>query len=84
MDNKNIFIVQEVDSNGNTTSEMFNNDREKAIKFLKYRHAIIRQNHKDWKEEVGINYFAWEKENQYIKLYLKTLEETNVCSRKYD
>ena len=84
MDNKSVFIVQEVDSDGNITSEMFNNDREKAIGFLKYRHAIIRQNHRDWKEEIGINYFAWEKDNQYIKLYLKSLEGANVCNSKYD
>ena len=79
-----IYIVQEVDNNGNITSEMFNNNREDAIKFLKYRHAIIKQEHKDWKEDVGINCFVWEKGNQYLKLYLKILEETNVCISKYD
>jgi len=84
LDNTSIYIVQTVDSDGNITSEMFNNDRERAIQFLKYQHAVIRQNHKDWDEEVGINYFAWQKGNHSVKLYLKILEETNVCSSKYN
>lgn len=72
---KNIYVVQEVDSDENITSELFNEDRDGAIRFLKTRHATIKQNHKDWEEEVDINYYAWHKDDKFIKLYLKILED---------
>lgn len=81
---KEIYIVQELDSEGNTTTQLFNDNRESAINYLKMRQAVIKQNNKDWQEEVGINYYEWRKDNQYIKLYMKVLEDdiTNDGKRK--
>lgn len=81
MDNS-IYCVQEIDSDDNITTEMFNNNREKAINFLKTRYAIIKQNHKGWNEEVGINYYAWKDGDKFVKLYLKIMEADNTNDRK--
>ena len=85
MDNS-IYCVQEIDSDGNITTEMFNNNREEAINFLKTGYAIIKQNHKGWQEEDGINYYAWKKNEKYVKIYLKIYlkimeENTNDSKR---
>lgn len=79
---KEIYIVQEVDSDGNVVTQLFNEDSKGASDFLKTRHAIIKQNHKDWQEEVGINYYKWQKDESYVELYLKILEENNTNDGK--
>lgn len=79
---KEIYVVQEVDSNGNVVTQLFNEDRKSAIDFLKTRHAIIKQSYKDWREEVGINYYKWQKDENYVELYLKILEDNNTNDRK--
>lgn len=80
---KDIFYaVQEIDSNGNITTEMFNDNRENAIKYLKSRCAIIKQNHKGWQEENGINYYVWKKNEKYVKIYLKIMEANTNDSKR--
>lgn len=79
---KEIYIVQEVDSDGNITTQLFNENRENAVNYLKMRQAVIKQNNKDWQEEVGINYYEWKKDNKYIKLYMKVLEDDITNDRK--
>ena len=81
---KEIYIVQEVDSDGNITTQLFNENRESAINYLKMRQLVIKQNNKDWQEEVWINYYELRKNDKYIKLYMKVLEDdiTNDRERK--
>lgn len=69
-----VYSVYEKDERNQYLCEYFGTDRESAIKYLKMRVAILDQELKEWKKEVGIYYYIWRNEERFREIQLKVLD----------
>lgn len=68
------YAVYEKDDRNQYLCEYFGEDRNSAINYLKSRSAIIGQELKTWKKEIGVNRCTWRKDDHYRDIYLKIVE----------
>ena len=69
-----IYSVYEIDNNDNMLCEFFSTRRDNAIEYLKTRQAIIEQELKNWRKEIGVNTCTWYNGDDFKKLTLDIME----------
>lgn len=60
--------VEEIDELDNMTCEVFGEDEEKAVNYLKQRHAILKSNLKDYEETKTENGYRFENGEKFVEV----------------
>lgn len=67
--------VEEIDELDNMTCEVFGEDKEKAVSYLKQRHAVLKSNLTGYEEIKTENGYKFENDNKFVEI---SLVETEV------